>query len=142
MIACLEIVLLADAAHDFVQGGVLELDHAAALLAIHVLVLRVAVVVFVEHARPQLQPPQQAGINQLGKRAVDGGPADLEACPLHVVDQLLGIKVIVLGKDEPHHVALLPRKALRPGPAGQVFAKFVLGRLRHCDRRQGGHAAG
>ena len=64
--AALEVVLPADLADHGVDGRVLELDHLAALLAVHVLVLRVAVVVLVEHARPDFEPAQQAGVHQLG----------------------------------------------------------------------------
>jgi hypothetical protein len=41
-----------------------------------VFVRRIAVVVLVKHARAQLQPAEQTGIDELKQRAVDGGPAD------------------------------------------------------------------
>src|SRR5262245_58396701 len=58
------------------DGRVLELDHLAAFLADHVLVLRVAVLVLVIGPAAQLQTPEQAGLDQLAQRAVDRGPAD------------------------------------------------------------------
>ena len=100
------------------------------------LVLRVAVVVLVEHARPHLQAAQQAGVHQLGQGAVDRRPADPEAGPLHVVDELVGVEMVVLAEDVAHHVALLFREALRPRTAGQVLPELVFRTLRHFHRWQ------
>src|SRR5579884_3019883 len=50
--AGIELVLAAHFAHRRFDGGTLKLDHLAALFAVHVLVLRIAVVMFVVHARP------------------------------------------------------------------------------------------
>src|SRR5207249_1518120 len=118
------------------QVGALELNHGVAALALQVLVLRVAVVVLVAHPRPDLQAAQEAGVEQLGQGAVDGGPADLEAGLLDVVDELVGVEVVVTAEDVADQVALLSGEALRPGPAGQVLAELVFGTLRHGDRWQ------
>ena len=82
MPAALEVVFAANVPNDVGDGAILKLDHLAARLAVEVLVLRVAVVVLVEHARPQFQAAQQAGVHQLGQGAVDRRPADGEAGPL------------------------------------------------------------
>jgi len=129
-------VLLANLADEAIQGAVLKFDHLAAALAVHVLVLRIAVVMLVEHPRAQFQATQQAGVHQLGERSIDGGPADREAGPLHVIDELLGVEVVVLGEDEAYHVALLAGEALGLGPAGKILPELGLGTLRNFDRSQ------
>ena len=70
----LEAVPAANLFDQAFQGRVLKLDHLAALLAEQVFVLGIAVVVLVEHARPDLQAAEQAGIHELvsvGKRWPD-----------------------------------------------------------------------
>ena len=118
------------------DGRALELDHLAALPAAQVLVLRVAVVVFVVHARPQLQAAQQAGVHELGQGPVDRGPADVEAGPFHVIDELVGVEMMVLAEDEPHHVALLVREALAHGRLARYSRNLSSGL---CDTATAGN---
>src|SRR5437899_2756603 len=127
----LEMMLPADVVNDRADGFILEFDDFAALLTDQVFMGRVAVIVLVEHARSELQPAQQARVHQLRKRPVDRCPANAEASLLHIVDELLGVEMVVLGKDEVDHVALLIGRALRLGPAGQIFPKLALGTVRH-----------
>src|SRR5262249_38291915 len=131
VIADLEAVTLTDFADHHLDGRVLKFDYTSALLAVHVLVLRVPVIVLVKHARPQLQPAEQAGVDQLDERAVDRGPADLEAGLFHGVDELFGVEVVVLREDETHHVALLLGVALRAGSTGEVLAELAFRTLGH-----------
>ena len=77
----------------------LELDHRPALLADQMVVERITVVVVEDRARAELDPPEEAGVDQLGERAVNGCPADILAGRLQVLDQLFGVEVRVLGED-------------------------------------------
>ena len=52
---------------------------------------------------------------------------------LQVPDQLFRGEMVVLGEDMMHQVALLTRKALGPGPAGEIFPELVFRRLRHLN---------
>ena len=94
------------------NGRTLKLNHLPALTALQMLMLRIAVVVFVVHARPQFQATQQSRIDQLGEGAIDRGPADAEARFFHVVNKLIGVEMVVLAENESNHVALLIGKAL------------------------------
>src|SRR5262249_17477724 len=100
----LEAVLPAHLAHGGLNGRALELDHLAALGALQVLVLRVAVIVLVAHARADLQPAQQARVHQLRQGAVDRRPADPQAGPLDGVGELVGVEMIVPAEDVLHQV--------------------------------------
>ena len=95
----MELVLPAHFAHGRLDGRTLKLDHLAALLAAHVFVLRIAVVVFVEHARPDFQAAQQTGIDEFVQGAIYRCPADAETGALQIVDQLLGIEMMVLAEN-------------------------------------------
>ena len=65
-------LLPADFVDGRVDGGVLELDHFVAFAAIQVFVLRVAVIVFVERARADLEAAQQgAGQEQAATKAAE-----------------------------------------------------------------------
>jgi hypothetical protein len=124
-----ELLLAADGLQRRLEFGALELDYLAALRALEVLVVRVAVVVLVAHARPDLQAAQQPGIDQLRQRAVDRGAADLEAGLLHRVDEVIGVEMVVLAEDVADHVALLVRVPLWPRSAGEVLAELLFGAL-------------
>jgi len=136
MPAALKLMLLADLLENMPQSRCLKLDFLIALLADKVLMLRVAVIVFVEHARPEIESAQQARVHQLAERAVNGRPFRLEPSPFHVIDELIGVEVVVLAEDIANHIALLVSVALRARPAGKIFAKLVFRALRHCDRWQ------
>ena len=125
--------LPAHLAHRRLDRRTLKLDHLAALFAVQVLVLRIAVIVFVERPRSDLQPAQQARVDELGERAIDRRPADADAGLFHVVDELLGVEMVVLAEDVMDHVALLAGEALRPRTAGEVLAELVFRTLRHGD---------
>src|SRR5262249_493650 len=99
----MEAVLAAYLADEGVQFGVLELDDRAASLAVKVLVLRIAVVMFIVHARPQFQATQQAGIDELRKSPINSCPADRQPRLLHIVDQLFGVEMVMLAENEANH---------------------------------------
>src|SRR5262249_33146788 len=113
----LKVVLPANLPDDRFNGRVLKFDHLPALLAVQVLVLRVAVVVLVKGPVPHVQTPQQTGVHEFGQRPVDGGPTHAEPGALHVVDQLVRVEVVVLSEDIQNHVALLLGVPLRFRPA-------------------------
>src|SRR2546425_9150734 len=97
--AGLEALLRANLVNDGVEGGILELDHLVALLAVEMLVLRVAVIMLVKSLGAELETAEQAGVHQLGQGAVDGGPADLQVGMLHLVDELIGVEVAMPAED-------------------------------------------
>src|ERR1051325_3435887 len=107
-----------------------------ALLAVEMIVLRVAVIVLEDGAFAEIDAAQETRVHELVERAIHGRPADAEALHLHLVDQLIGVEVIVLAEDVSHHVALLRGEPLRTRPARQVLAEFFFRRLRYFDRRQ------
>jgi hypothetical protein len=122
----LKLVLTGYLADEAVNGWILEFDHLAALPAIQVLVLRVAIVVLIKHAWANFQPPQQTGVYELGQSPINGCPGHGQARPLHIINELLGVEVVMLGENVPDHVPLLVGKSLGFGPAGKVFAKLAL----------------
>ena len=77
--------------------------------------LRIAVIVFVAHAWADLQAAKQPASTSLASVRYTVARLTLEAGPFHVVDQLLGVEVVVLAEDVADHVALLVREALRRG---------------------------
>jgi len=124
-------LFLRNLANGFLDGRGLELDHFAATGALQVVMLRVAVIVFVKGAGAQFQPSQQTGIHQFCQSPVSGRPANLQAGGLHFLEDLFGIKVIVVAENKANHVPLLAGKPLGLGPGSQIFPKFFLGRLRY-----------
>src|SRR5947209_7117373 len=127
----LEVVAAADLAEDRLQRRVLELDHLVALVAVEMLVLRVAIVVLVVGARAQLELAEQAGVDELRQRAIDRGSADLEVGPFQLVDELVGVEVAVALENVVDHLALLPGVALRARAAREVLAELVDRTLRY-----------
>jgi len=133
---------------DPLQLGAVELDQGVAHLAVEVIVAGVAVVVLVHATAAQRHLPQQARLDQLAQRAVDGGPADLalgDQFP-QVVDELFGVEVIVVAEhlfDD--HPPLLGdalaaglqelRKALRRGQLNVHFPEGEAERHGHWLRR-------
>jgi hypothetical protein len=132
----LELVLLTDGTDDPLQREVLEFDDLVALLAVQMVMLRIAVVVLVMSALTDVDGAKQASINQFAQSPVDGGPANLNAFTFHFVDELFGVKMIVVPEDEAYHLALLSGEALRPWPAGQVLAELFFRTLRYFHRGQ------
>lgn len=68
----------------FFDGRVLKLDHFATLGALKVIVLRVAIIVFVEGTRAKFKPAKKAGIDKFIKGSISGGPANFKASGLHI----------------------------------------------------------
>jgi hypothetical protein len=129
-------MLLADVAQDGFNGRALELYHLAAKGAAEMFVLRIAIIMFVDHARAKLKSPEKAGVHELGQCAINGRTAHLEAGFFQVVNELLGVEVIVARKDVLDHMPLLVRKALGAWPACQVLAELAFGALGNFDRWQ------
>src|SRR4051794_27283926 len=107
----------------------LKLDDLMARVAKHVLVLGIAVIMLVIRARAEIEAPKKARVDELAESAINGRPAHAKAGVFHLVDQLVGVEVIMLAEDKANHVALLTRVALRPRPRHQILPKFFFGRL-------------
>ena len=60
----------------------------------------------VVHARPQLQAAEQAGVHQLGQGAVHRRPADVEPLALHVLEEPIGVEVVVPAENEADRASL------------------------------------
>jgi hypothetical protein len=129
----LEALLAADFAYDGFYGWVLKLDDLVTAFAVQVIVLRVAVIVFKKSPRAHLQPPQQAGINELGQGPINGSPTCSKTLSLDGIDELVGVEMAVLTENVTDQVALLAGETLRPWPARKVLAKLFLGTLCHFD---------
>ena len=66
------------------DGRALKLDHFATLGALKVIVLRVAIIVFVEGAGAEFKPAKKAGIDKFIKGSISCGPANFKASSLHI----------------------------------------------------------
>ena len=122
-----------DGCDNCFELGILKLDDLVAAFADEVIVLRVAVVVFIVGSQADFQPAEHSGFHEFGQSAVDGRPADLQAPGFQVIDELLGIEMIVFFENKAHEIALLIGVALGLRPGGQELPKFLFGSLRNRD---------
>jgi hypothetical protein len=127
MAAGAEFVLGRDRVAELLQLLALKLDELVADLAVEVVVLRVAVVPLVDAATLEGHRPQQARLDQLGQRAIDGRAADLPA--LFFLGQhrehVVCVKVVVVAKDQIDQITPLLRGPL--AAALQILVKPLLG---------------
>ncbi len=91
-------------AHGIAKGlnlVALKFNELATDLAVQVVVLRIAVVVFIDGAAAEVHLSQEARIDQLGECAIDGGPAYFAVARLFRErgQQLVGVEVIVVAED-------------------------------------------
>ena len=116
------------AGYRFSNGGQLlavKLDQLVANLAVEVIVLRVAVIVFVNSAAPQVQLPQQACLHEFLKRTIDGCPGGLSLALVgQTVDEFVCVEVIVPLEDVLDQ--RLPWLGNPLAPALQVFLESLL----------------
>lgn len=79
----------------------LKLNQFSTLRAVQMIVLRVAVIQFVDRTAIELKTLQQSCINEFSQGPVNRGGADVILFPStgQTVDQLIGVEVIVLLKD-------------------------------------------
>ena len=115
---------------DFVAG---KLDQLVALRAVQVIVLRVAVVVFVNAPAAERHLPQQAGFDEFGQRPVDRRPADLLRADefAQLGQQIVGVEMLVPGK---HLLDDDPPLLRDPLPfALQIFFQTLHGRQGDFD---------
>src|SRR5438105_3681476 len=100
------------------------------------LVLRITVIVLEVGLAADLQLAQHAGVDQFGQRAIDRGPAHIEARVFEILDELIGVEMAMPGEDVLDQVLLLLGKSLRRRTAGQILAELIHGRLRHLHGRK------
>jgi hypothetical protein len=87
--------------------------------------------VFVPGTPTRFVATQKTRVNQLGKCPVCGGARNSKSCALHVVNQGIGIKMLMLSKDKANHIPLLVREALGTRSGNQILPEFLLGRQRN-----------
>lgn len=107
----------------------MKLDDAIAVAAHEMLVLRISVIMFEKRPVAHVEPTEQTGIHELGQRSINSRTADSQAGVFQVIDQLLGVEMVVALKDMTHEIALLAGKSLLLRSAGEVFSKLVFRRL-------------
>ena len=118
------------------QGGQrlgLEFDQRVALLAIEVIMLRIAIVVLVDRPATEDHIFEQPGIDQFGERAVDRRPADTAGRRrlAQMQNQIVGVKVLVPRK---HFVDDHPPLLRNPfPPAGQKLFESLHRRRSDLD---------
>ena len=79
---------------------VLKLDQLLALGAVQMIMLRVAVVMFINRAACDFKFSKQPRVNEFAERPINGGAADVTGFPLawQLVEQLICIEMLVLAK--------------------------------------------
>jgi hypothetical protein len=132
----LELILRSHLAKGRFDGWMLKLDHLPALRADEMLVLRVSIIVLKKRACPKVEPPQKTSIHELGQGPIDGGTADIEPSGLQVVDQLIGVEMMMTRKNVLDKFALLVGKPLGARPTGQILAELFFGGLRYVYGRK------
>ncbi len=97
-----EVVVGGNRLTESLEFFTLEFDQFIANGAVQMIVLRVAVIVFVDRSAAKVHPPQEPRIDQFVECSVNGGPANLAALRLlgQVENQFLGIKVVVALENE------------------------------------------
>jgi hypothetical protein len=133
----LELIVRGHLAKGSFDVRMLKLDHFTALLAHEMLVLRIPVIVFEKGACPKVEPAQQACVHEFGQGPVNCCAANIETGRLQVVDQLIGVEMMMSRKNVLDEFALLVGEPLSARPAGQILAELVFGRLGYVDGRKG-----
>ena len=97
----MEVVFLGHSITQFDQFVTLELNQLLATLAIEVIVLWVAIIMFINGSARQLKLAQQSGIHEFVECTVDGGPADVVRLALarEFINEPIGVEVIMLAED-------------------------------------------
>ena len=119
------------AGHQIPQANqfvALKLDQSLAFRAVQMVMLRVAVVVFVDRTPFERKTAQQARLDELIERAIDGGPSDAARMPAmrELFQQRIGVEVIVTFEDVFDQQTLRLRKPL--AATLQVFFESLQGR--------------
>ena len=122
-----EVVFAGDGVAERLQFFAAELDELVADLAVKVVVLRVAVVVFVDGPATERHFAEEARFDQFVERAVNGWAADFVAVVAtgEAVDQLVRVEVVVTFEDVVDECPALLRDPL--AAALQVFLESLLG---------------
>src|SRR5487761_1070600 len=96
-----ELVLTGNGLKNLLDFIAAELDQLAAPLAVQMVVLRIAVIVFIDLPALEVHFAQQAGLDQLAQRAINRGTAHGAAAGdfAQLAQQLVGVEVIVAAKD-------------------------------------------
>jgi len=108
-----EPVLAGHGITNLLQLLAVEFDQLVALLAMQVVMLRVAIVMLKDPPAAQIHTPQEPRIDHFTERPVDSWTADLPGTDLvsQISDQVVGIKMLVLPKDLLNDHPPLPRIA-------------------------------
>ncbi len=102
---------------NFIEFGVLELNHGFALFANHVIVCRIAIIVIENRVGAEFDATQQSSIDELGQGAIDGRTAHAATRFLEFINELIGLKVRMFREDMFDELPLLLREPLRLRPA-------------------------
>ena len=89
----------------------------------------------VHRPRPEFDPPQQPRVHERRQRAVHRPPADALAGALEVVEQLLGVEVLVLGEGVGDEIPLLGVNRCGRGRLARYSRNFSSG---VCDTATAG----
>lgn len=92
-----EALFAGDTVAQFDQFIALKLKELVAVDTVHVIVLRIAIIVFVNGATVEHEAAQQAGIDKLVERAIHGRTADVSwfAARWQLFDQGVGVEMLV-----------------------------------------------
>ena len=122
------------------QGRILEFDQGAALAANQVVVLRVAVIVFVDFTVMTAGDfAQQSRENHVVEGAIDGGAADSLAVGAgrELAHKLIGVEMLVRREHLGDDGLAFASQALSAG--GQIFTEFIRRSGSHRNRRKLAH---
>jgi hypothetical protein len=113
---------------QFGQSVTLKLHQFPALGAVKVVMLGVSVVVFKNGSTVQLERIQQASVDKLFQRAINGRSAHVArfTLPWKVIDQHVGIEMFVPAEDEIDQIAAL--FCMSQTATLKIFLKALLGR--------------
>jgi hypothetical protein len=111
-----------------------KLDEPIALLAMQMIVLRIPVVMFVNGTTSKRHLSQEARVHQFTEGAVYGGSTDRPSLSnsIQLVDQVVGIEVLMPAKNMIHQQSSLLRNPFPP--TLKKFLKSLLRRQGNLDR--------
>jgi len=99
--SCAKLLLLGDFFEKFRNCIASEFDQFVTLGAVEMIVLRVAIVVFVNAASIKLETSQKSRVNKFFERPVNSGSRYVVEAPFarKLVHQLVGVEMLMVAKD-------------------------------------------
>jgi hypothetical protein len=93
-----------------------KLNQLIAFLAMQMIVLGISVVVLVDGSSPEIHLPQQSGVDEFPKCAIDRGTTHtrLPRQPSHLINQVIRIEMLMSAEDVVHQNTSLLRDAFTP----------------------------